>query len=100
MRRKSIRNIPKGDYCYKLLKHLVDEKGMPYWTTKLCPYYCHSKWDKKYKSKWAYCNYVNDFGGALLDDQCKICGIKVPEEDPEIQKAIEEYNDNKNTKQI
>jgi len=95
MRRKSIRKIPAGGYCYQLLKYSVDDKGKPYWATRLCPYFTR-KYDKRYRGKFPYCKYINDFGCGALDDQCKECGIKMGE-DPGIQKAIENYNDNQNT---
>ena len=81
--------IPKGDYCYKMLKVMPPREGekLPYLKTKRCPYwdmieeqppqengYCHwmelgdtPKTDKDG-------NIINSWG--LLWDQVKDCGLR------------------------
>ena len=76
MRRKSIRKIPKGDYCYIWDKGAPDTKNNNF-KIRLCPYYSR-KYDKKFGGKFSYCKYLHCFGDGAFDDQCKICGIKVP----------------------
>ena len=94
MRRKSTRNIPAGGYCYRIIGPVV--KGS--FPIKLCPYFTR-KYDKRYRGKFAYCKYINDFGCGALDDQCKECGIKTDtEEEKKIEAQIEAERNNGNTK--
>lgn len=69
-----IHEIPRGDYCYTLLKPIqptmVD--GRPGWRIALCPY-----WERT--DNGARCNLLNvvseKYDENLVWDQVKICGI-------------------------
>ena len=72
--------VPKGDYCYKLKKVIIDKtrNNMPVLKVRNCPYWC---WDTRYPGeKVGYCRYMKtgdyDEGSCgLLFDQIKECGI-------------------------
>ena len=86
MKKLSIEDIPEGPYCYTFLS--LEMKSDCLYKVKPCPY-----WEKRIDvqlleegfseqdSMSAYCHYLKEFDALLLEDQCKICGIKDDEEE-------------------
>jgi len=67
--------IPKGDYCYKILR--IDhnpKEGLSVIYTKVCPYW-EIKKIKDYDEEDGYCTLL-DLSDALIWDKCKSCGIR------------------------
>jgi len=87
MKKKSIKNIPEGLYCYirlggiKKSKKLITKNNPEgiYWPTKLCPYFTH-RFNHDSGQVDAFCEYLKEFDFPLLDDQCKICNINWDDE--------------------
>lgn len=84
--------IPQGVYCYSDLSITYDEKGMPVFRSKVCPYWAIDK-DREEQSN-GYCAFIGagDWfdcsGSSLLWDQVKECGIKTDFDDEiDIEKA-------------
>ncbi|MCI4436291.1 MAG: hypothetical protein JHC33_05700 [Ignisphaera sp.] len=70
---KDISLIPSGIYCYEVGGL---DRVCPYWS---CEYtYEEIDWMKMRPNRTAKCSYLGEevTGDILLDDQCKICGIK------------------------
>lgn len=76
--RKLKKQIPKGPYCYTLVKRLKNEYG---WRIKLCPFYFRNEFgygDCKYlinKHNLELNGSEGDRFDICLDDQCKSCNI-------------------------
>ena len=65
--------IPEGPYCYEPLGTFLTEDGKSGIRTKVCPYW------KSFGiagNKIVWCYLLDKEEDPLLDDQCKICGIK------------------------
>jgi len=60
-------DIPKGDYCYKIIK--IDGDKIK---TKVCPY-----WED------SFCHFLRVLDYTLLPDQVKICNVNVYDEELE-----------------
>ena len=81
--KKSTKDIPKGDYCYKILsgpkkskKYVTEDNPSGiYLPTRYCPYFTN-KFNIDTGDIDAYCEYIKEFDIILLNDSCKICGIK------------------------
>ena len=58
--------IPKGSYCYKIIKITYREDGMPLLKTRTCDYYDY-RGDGE-----AWCRLMNE--DISLWDMCKMCG--------------------------
>ena len=91
--------IPKGDYCYKVLKCITPEDGsLPYLKVKRCPY-----WDKiegQPPQDNGYCHWLeigdhDDEYMGLLWDQVKECDLRhysEKEEERSYKKCMEGRN--------
>ena len=99
--------IPKGDYCYKMLKLMPPREGekLPYLKTRVCPYWTrlegHLSQEDGY-CRWMECgDYFQDKKGVhngtfLLWDQVKECGIRNYSEKEERKMYEECMKDRKN----
>jgi hypothetical protein len=62
--------VPKGSYCYKTLKVSISKDGF-LMSTRVCSY-----WKYINDEKGARCELLKVDGDILVNDQCKICGVK------------------------
>lgn len=73
--------IPKNtSYCYETIG-FVKQNGtdLPLFQVKYCPWYeSKMKYDKKYQEHYreSHCRYTGITDIILLNDSCKVCGIK------------------------
>ena len=67
--------VPRGLYCYEILGTFLTEDNKSGVRTQLCPY-----WKKcsAIGEDIIWCFLLDEGNDPLLDDQCKICGIKNP----------------------
>jgi hypothetical protein len=73
--------IPENTiYCYKTTGYVPQSEGkLPYLKVEYCPWYRSKvKYDAKYKEYYreSYCRYTGITDIILLNDCCKVCGLK------------------------
>lgn len=79
--RQDQKQIPEGMYCYKIKGQSVDAKGKIVLNTNRCPFYGRRNDKKEPNSNGlAFCTLTRVVDDILLDDQCKVCGIKNDDE--------------------
>lgn len=65
--------IPEGDYCYKII---YIDRNPPNTGFRIVINHCDYYQDtSKSYHKTGFCNFMNDD----VDDQCKICGVNIPD---------------------
>ena len=75
--------IPKGDYCYKIIGSYRNADRQLILKTRICPYWKRRE-VKGYDGEFeGYCIFLES-SDALIDDQCKCCGIR---EDKDIREV-------------
>lgn len=76
--RKDQKQIPTGVYCYKPKGTSVDAQGRTVLKTKVCPFYGtrHSKKNQDKIASKSFCTMTRVVDDLLLNDQCKVCGVK------------------------
>lgn len=78
--------IPKGMYCYQVVSDWIipENGGLPYFKTKMCPYWSINKNYPKQEN--GYCAFLGtgDWmfpGFGLIWDQVKECGENLEEDE-------------------
>ena len=68
--------IPKGDYCYDVISGFTQPNpdALPFFRTKLCPYWSLVKENGE---ETGHCSYLNISDNITLWDQVKECGENV-----------------------